>query len=164
MIKEVGGKKEMSLNKIIELINLYGEKDDFSERASDKQISKIEQDLDVILPNSYQWFLKHFGHGGIAGVEILGTTAMGVYPVINATIYCRRYNLPPSFVLIENVDEWVNCLDTARMNNGECPVVSWDRFGNSRIKYDNFYDFLFDQFRQAVDNLDEEGLVLKNDR
>ncbi|WP_169713503.1 SMI1/KNR4 family protein [Paludifilum halophilum] len=144
----------MSKKEIIKLIAKYGEEDDFSGNISYEHIQQIEVKLNVILPDSYKWFIKTFGHGGVAGIEVLGVTSKGVSTTLKTTLNYRRYGLPPAFVVIENVDEWLYCLDTSRMNNKECPVVDWDCFGNvGKEEFSNFYEFLLERFAEAIENL-----------
>ncbi|PTM57554.1 SMI1/KNR4 family protein [Desmospora activa] len=145
----------MNKEKILAMVSEYREDSFFTGSVHDFHVNQIEELLEVTLPDDYKWFVKNFGHGGIGGVDILGVSKTELPTCVKFTQRYREYGLPHSFVVIENCDEWVNCLDTASMKNGECPVVDWDRFGSSRIKYNNFYDFLLDQFKEAIDNLDD---------
>ncbi|WP_412679155.1 SMI1/KNR4 family protein [Brevibacillus laterosporus] len=48
---------------------------------------------------------------------------------------------------IENFGEGVYCLDTFRIENGECPVVDWDQGeGVGDQEYDDFLSFLIERF------------------
>ncbi|PMB05798.1 hypothetical protein CEN49_17270 [Fischerella thermalis CCMEE 5273] len=147
----------MSKERILAMVREYSEDSFFTGSVHESRIEQIEQLLGVKLPDDYKWFVKNFGHGGIGGVVILGVAKTEVPTCVKYTQRYREYGLPHSLVVIENCDEWVHCLDTKHMKNGECPVVDWDRFGNvGTIKYDNFYDFVLDQFNEAIDNLDDE--------
>jgi antitoxin YobK len=74
--------------------------------------------------------------------------------VVNTTRSLREYGLPKSLVVIENMDEYVYCLDTAQMNNNECPIVDWDQsFGVGKKRYNNLYSYLYDRFKDAIENL-----------
>ena len=38
----------------------------------------------------------------------------------------KYYGLIDGLVVIEDIDEFAYCLDTNKMKNGECPVITWD--------------------------------------
>ncbi|MFC4076160.1 SMI1/KNR4 family protein [Salinithrix halophila] len=147
----------MEKEKILEMIREYGESHDFTGSVDETRIEQIEKMLEVPLPEDYKWFVRNFGHGGIAGVEILGVAKTEIPPCVRYTHRYREYGLPHSLVVIENCDEWVYCLETNEISNGKCPVIDWDRLGNIGVqKYENFYKFLLDEFTEAVDNLDDD--------
>ena len=59
---------------ILNTIKKYEVKGDFNYASvTDDMISDAEEILGVKLPNQYVDYIKMFGHGGIAGVEILGS-------------------------------------------------------------------------------------------
>ena len=57
---------------IIDFINKHATPHDFTGGISEEKITKIENDLQTILPESYKWFLRNYGSGGVYGVDILG--------------------------------------------------------------------------------------------
>lgn len=125
-----------------------------------KIIPTIENELNVILPESYKWFLETYGHGGIGGVEIYGVISSTDIPVIERTKDYRESGLPVSYVVIQSLGEWVYCLDTSGMENLECPVIEWDReLGTGNKQYNNFYHFLHEKFQQELESLSEDGLI-----
>ncbi|SDC80479.1 SMI1-KNR4 cell-wall [Melghirimyces thermohalophilus] len=144
----------MSQEKILSMIQQYGNNRSFTGPVDDSRIKQIENMLEVTLPDDYKWFVRNFGHGGIAGVEILGIAKTEIPTCVKSTQTYREEGLPHSLVVIENCDEWVYCLDTSKLVNGECPVIDWDFLGNAGIQtYKNFYEFLSDRFSDAVENL-----------
>ena len=116
--------------------------------VTDEMISDAERKLGVKLPIQYLEYIKQFGHGGIAGLEILGVGLTGSMIFVEKTLECREDKLPENFVVIENVDEWLTCLDC---NTGN--VVSWDYNGYIKEEYDCFDDYLADQMNIAIENL-----------
>ena len=52
----------------------------------------------------------------------VGLTGRAIF--VDETLDARKYGLPQNFVIIENVDEWQNCIDC---NTGK--IVSWDQSG-----------------------------------
>ncbi|MCG7316164.1 SMI1/KNR4 family protein [Brevibacillus laterosporus] len=88
-----------------------------------------------------------YGTGGVIGVEILGGGLRDIPTCVRETIYWRGYGLPEEFVVIENFGTGVYCLDTLKIENGECPVVDWDQgecVGSQ--EYDDFLSFLIERF------------------
>lgn len=60
----------------------------------------------------------------------------------------RADELPENLVVIENVDEWLMCLDCKTEK-----VVSWDYTGYIKEEYDSFDDYLIDQMNNAIENM-----------
>ena len=132
----------------------YEEEFFFTGGVSAELIMEIENELDVKLPESYKWFLSHYGYGGINGVLIQGVGLDRSLQVVNATCSLREYGLPENLVVIENMDEYVYCLDASQMNNNECPIVDWDQSnGIGKKRYNNLYCYLYDRFNDAIENL-----------
>ena len=117
---------------ILNTIKKYEVKGDFNYASvTDDMISDAEEILGVKLPNQYVDYIKMFGHGGIAGVEILGVGLTGKMIFVESTLEYRADELPGNLVVIENVDEWLMCLDC---DTGK--VVSWDFTGYIKEEYD----------------------------
>ena len=138
----------IALNKeaVIELIN-NSPKKFFVGALEDSKISDIEKRLNVKLPESYKWFLREYGTGGVFGIEILGGGLREVPTCVRETEEWREYGLPMEFVVIQNYGSGVYCLDTSRLANNECPVIDWEQDDEERIyEYENFYTFLVEQF------------------
>ncbi len=111
-------------------------------------ISDAEHILNVKLPEQYISFLKLFGHGGIGGIETLGIGKTGRFIFADMTMDYREEDLPANLVVIENVDEWLNCIDC----NTE-KIVSWDFSGYIKEDYECFDDYLIDQMESAIENM-----------
>lgn len=148
--------KDKYRGKIAELIN-NGPDRLITGGVDDNRIVEVEKELNVTLPESYKWFLREYGHGGIAGIDIIGIGPKSVEPpVVQLTKDYRKIGMPNSLVAIYNADEWVYCLETNKMVNGECPVIDWDFRGESFRHYDNFYLFLIDKLESALDDYEDE--------
>ena len=134
---------------IIETIKKYEIKGDFNYAlVTDDMISEAEDKLGVKLPDQYVDYIKMFGHGGIAGLEILGVGLTGRMIFVDGTLEYRADELPENLVVIENVDEWLMCLDC---NTGK--VISWDFTGYIKDEYDSFDEYLIDQMNNAIENM-----------
>ena len=134
---------------ILKTIKKYEIKGDFNYASvTDDMISEAENKLGVKLPDQYVDYIKMFGHGGIAGLEILGVGLTGRMIFVDSTLEYRADELPENLVVIENVDEWLMCIDC---NTGK--VVSWDFTGYIKEEYDSFDDYLIDQMNNAIENM-----------
>ena len=135
--------------KILETAVQY-KKDSFFTYAefTDEVRVKAEKILSVILPEQYVEYLKAFGHGGVAGVEILGIGCDASMIFVDSTMLYRGYGLPKNLVVVENCDEWLYCVDCA---NGT--VVSWEIDGDVKPEFDCFDDFVLSEFADAIENL-----------
>lgn len=134
---------------ILETINKYEKPGDFTHAAvTDEMISTAENTLGIKLPQQYLDFLKMYGHGGIGGIETLGVGLTGRMIFVDTTMDYRDEELPANLVVIENVDEWLTCIDC----NTE-KIVSWDFSGYIKEDYSCFDDYLVDQMNSAIENM-----------
>ncbi|MDO4961408.1 MAG: SMI1/KNR4 family protein [Eubacteriales bacterium] len=134
---------------IIETIKKYEEPGDFTHYAvTDEILTTAETVLNVKLPEQYISFLKMFGHGGICGLEVMGVGLTGRMIFVDTTLDYRDEGLPDNLVAIENVDEWLTCIDC---NTGK--IVSWDFSGYIKEDYMCFDDYLMDQMNSAIENM-----------
>lgn len=135
-------------NQITELVNRYEQHGDFSHYpVSTVQISEAAHTLGLHIPSQYADFLLKFGHGGIGGVEIIGIGKTGKLLFVSETLKYRKYGLPETFIVVENCDEWVYCI-----NASDGSVVSWSN-GIVTVVYTDFSTYLLDRFNDAVENL-----------
>ncbi|WP_026579687.1 SMI1/KNR4 family protein [Bacillus sp. SB47] len=133
------------------MINEYIEKDDFFGAVPDEDISRAEEKLGCKFPRQYKEFVKAYGSGGICGVEVLGVEGNGYASVVEATERFRNFGLPDKYLVIQNVDEFVYCLNT---EENHC-VIRWDDISKKEIeRYSIFDEYLQDSFQEAIDNLD----------
>lgn len=138
------------MNKQIEeIIKSYEKAGDFNYASvTDDVILSAEKILKLKLPDQYVDYIKKYGHGGICGLEIIGVGLTGKMIFVDTTLEYRKEGLPNNLVVVENVDEWLTCIDC---NNGK--IVTWDFTGYIKDDYDCFDDYLLDQIREAIDNL-----------
>ena len=134
---------------ILETIKKYEEPGDFTHyTVTDDMIATAESALNVKLPEQYITFLKMQGHGGICGLEVMGVGLTGRMIFVDTTMDYRDEELPDNLVAIENVDEWLTCIDC----NTE-KIVSWDFSGYIKEDYACFDDYLMDQMNSAIENM-----------
>lgn len=134
---------------IISLINQYEQNGDFNyATVTDDMITAAEEKLGVKLPEQYIDFLKEYGHGGIAGIEVMGVGLTGRMLFVDTTLEYREDDLPDNLVVVENVDEYLTCIDCDTEK-----IVSWDFSGYIKEDYDSFDEYLLDQMNSAIENL-----------
>ncbi|GFZ30402.1 antitoxin YobK [Clostridium zeae] len=140
--------------KIEDLIATYYDEGFFLGSIDESLIDETEIKLDVTLPDSYKWYIKTYGCGGI-GFDIIGVGRDGHLPVVSSTEKYRSYGMPIGLIVIQDIGEWVYCLDTNRMSKCECPVVTWSMHDRDGIIFrnNNFYEYLLDSLKEAIDNL-----------
>ncbi|MDY4077766.1 MAG: SMI1/KNR4 family protein [Clostridium sp.] len=141
-----------------EIIKIIKEKENYSKYSigiNNDKIDEIEQTLNIKLPEDYKWFLKNYGQILIMGVEIYGVLENKILSCVKITEDYRKLGLPNKFVVIENCDEWVYCIDTSNIEDGECYVVDWDRIdGVGFEEYENFLEFFYKRLVTAMENWD----------
>lgn len=138
-------------NKIVDMIKQYEEENDFYGKINEDDIKSVEQSLSIIFPENYKWFMRNYGSGVICGVEILGVEKKEDSSVTNRTERYRRIGLESGCIVIEDLGEFIMCIDT---NDGD-KVIRWDRVNkNKEYMYGDFYEYLIDTFREAIDNWD----------
>ncbi len=120
----------------------------FSGGVSDETIHKYQEELGVHFPDSYIRFLKEFGEGGFGDVHIKGIESDTFSGMLNETIkYRNSINLSLTYVVFvhrrRNDYEYILCLDTSRMSNGECPVVKYDLLTDTVSDYMETFDDAF---------------------
>lgn len=147
----------MKYSALQEFIKQFGENDDFTGGVSDEKVRETEQKLQVLLPESYKWFLKNYGSGGSFGIGIIGYDFVGPSVVTATKDHQKYYGLIDGLVVIEDIDEFAYCLDTNKMKDGECPVIMWDnQEGYGRTLAVNFLDYLIERLEWAKEDWDEE--------
>ncbi|WP_340452534.1 SMI1/KNR4 family protein [Peribacillus butanolivorans] len=80
----------MKYSALQEFIKEYGEDDDFTGGVSEDKVKETEQKLQVSLPESYKWFLRNYGYGGLFGVRIIEYGFTGP-AVVDATKGHQKY-------------------------------------------------------------------------
>jgi len=147
-------------DKIISIISTYEKDGDFMGGVNEDTIREAARILNITFPKSYHWFLKQYGSGGLNGIDINGCEkpAADASVVYHTKLYREKYDLPLQYIVLEDIDGSVTCLDTNQMNDGECPVVFWSRFSKElyAITYENFSEYLLESLQESVDNLYDE--------
>ncbi len=135
---------------VIELIRKYENRGDFTYAyVGDNTLTSAEEELGVKLPIEYVWFLKSFGHGGLDGIETLGVANDERLIFKDETIKYRAFGLPINYIVIENCDEWIYCLDSTFGK-----VVMWSLNAKEVDEaYNSFIDYLEDRVMDAIENM-----------
>lgn len=119
--------------------------------VSRTEIEKMESELNIKLPDSYKWFLEKYGQCGVSGTMIYGIAKNNIHRASISTTDYRKKGLPNNYCVICDVDEWVYCLDTNSMINGECQIVDWDiSKGKGKERYANFYQFFVSKITEEI--------------
>lgn len=136
--------------KLSELIRNNETQGDFTyAKVTDEVFEEGEKKLGISIPNEYKWFIKHFGHGGIGGIEVLGVGKNGKSIFVDTTLKYRNYGLPNNLLVIENCDEWLYCMDS---QNGK--IVMWSQGSEEcEIAYNDFEDYLTDRINDMLENM-----------
>jgi cell wall assembly regulator SMI1 len=99
--------------------------------ASSSEIARCEESLRVSLPQSFRWFLNTFGAltwpDYIYGIVPANSAGLSVEE--NARQEREETDPPMPLHLVPFAgDGWGNsfCLDTSRLEEGECPIVFWN--------------------------------------
>ena len=116
--------------KLFEKVNSYM-RVYFCGGTSTENVLKFSDELGVELPASYKNFLMEFGAGGVGVYNVKGIEKDDFSSMVNWTKkYRELIGLPKYYVVVSyrGADdlEFLICLDTSRMKNGECPVVKYD--------------------------------------
>lgn len=113
------------------IINRHPLLADFVGPVSKGVIAEAEQELKVVFPPSYRWFLRTYGSGNFGAQEFfgLGTPGQGIPNTVWVTMWHRKEEptFPSDFVVVYNVGLGeIFCLDTHPADEGgECKVVRW---------------------------------------
>lgn len=137
--------------RIIKMIEKYGEEDDFFGEVSEECITKAEETLSVRFPQSYREFIKKYGSGGIGGSELEGVQGHLGASVVNATERWRKLGLSMKLIVVEDSEEFARCMYCADLNDAR--VFSWIRNGAVlNLRYNTFDDYVSDVFQEGIDN------------
>ncbi|ASB89423.1 MULTISPECIES: SMI1/KNR4 family protein [Bacillus] len=147
----------MLFKKVEGFINDNKDHATFTGGVSEEKVKLIENELNVNLPESYKWFLRNYGAGGMFGVLIFGYN-IDTATVVNKTVeYREDYNLAEGLVVIEDIDFFAYCLDTNKMENGECPVFIWDQEnGYENVVASSFIEYFYDKLKRMKENWEED--------
>lgn len=139
------------LEQLVEDVKSNGQEIFWLGKTSVDQINKLEELLNIKLPDSFRKFLRVYGGGGVVGSEISGIEDNNAELDYGGTIYgdtlvCREdYDLPEHLITIFFKDDEICwCLDYRNMDlNKEPQVVSYNLFKKNvdRIVADDFEQF-----------------------
>lgn len=116
---------------------------------SENEIENAMKTLSVVFPESYKAFLSGFGGGDAGGEIIFGITNNEEDDVVIATQMERSQGLPKNLIIIGFSNDTLVCLDTSKMNNGECPVVEVnDDYSEIEVVADTFGKFLYEYLNE----------------
>lgn len=137
--------------RIINMIEMYGEEDDFFGEVSEEYIIKAEEKLRVKFPRGYRNFIKKYGSGGICGVDLEGIQGNLGASVVDATERWRKLGLDMNLIVLEDSGEFARCMYCADINDDR--VFSWERGGAGLHPiYNTFDDYVIDIFQEGIDN------------
>lgn len=98
----------MDLITFEKFIEEFSKEKDFTGGICEEKIELIEEKLNLVLPESYKWFLKKYGSGGIFSIDILGYDFAGASVVEITKDYRKFYGLTDGIVVIVDVDAFGN--------------------------------------------------------
>lgn len=123
---------------------------EFTGAVSIAEIEKAEKMLNVTFPESYKAFLKEFGAGDVGGEIIFGIVKDDRKDedvnMVKITQMEHDYKMPKHMIVIHysEYDDCLYCLDTSKMNSGECPVVAVpDDYININMVANTFGEFFY---------------------
>ncbi|MEM5014004.1 SMI1/KNR4 family protein [Niallia taxi] len=143
------------MNEIINAFFLnYPEEYTIGKGIKEETVLSLENMLNVTLPKSYRQYLVKYGF-----VEMLGRSIFGYEPPDETTVvrYTERLlknGLPKGFMVVEDVHEFIYCLNTNEMNGkSECPVVCYFPYGNTVCtdEYSSIEEYLIDIIEEGID-------------
>lgn len=118
--------------------------------VSDEQIEQAMAEIGLPFPESYKTFLRDFGGGDTGGEIIFGITDVEEESVVEVTKMEHAYKMPKEMIVIHywESDNCLCCLDTGRMENGECPVVKVpDDYKNITTIAESFGEFFYEMVK-----------------
>lgn len=123
----------------------------------DNKILEVEKVLNLVLPDSYKWFLRNYGSGGMEDYDYFGIECdredVSMYTVVYMTEMYRKKGLDNYLVVIEHNGDYVTCIDTSQKDdNGESPIVTWSWLDNGKVikKSENFASYLKEKLDDYV--------------
>lgn len=121
--------------------------------ASD-DIKQMEKALGVVFSLDYKIFLQEYGGCSVLGVTIFGVTALPYPSVVDITEEYRQYGLPNRYIVYENCDEYVNCIDADPSSERFGETISWS-YVDKKVHYygRNFFESFILELSDAEENL-----------
>ncbi|RYF29259.1 MAG: SMI1/KNR4 family protein [Comamonadaceae bacterium] len=139
---------------IEDLLRSHPDLADYGTAQSAETIRAAESTLGVAFPNSFKNYLAHWGQISFGPSEYFGLGSK-VNGVVERTLDARETGrLPQTLIVVcdHEGDEYV-CLNTALIENGECPVIIWDVPSRSisRSRAPTFDEYLITDMEAFLD-------------
>lgn len=147
----------MNLERLSIVANMMEENEAFFQEGfftmkgpSEEEIESFERQLGCKIPESFLWFVRKYGYGGCY-FEILGYGINGKAIFVTETLKQRENDLPQNLIIIENCDEYYNCI-----NADDGSIVTWSRYDKDGVikAFDSFEDYWENCVKNAIENLD----------
>lgn len=123
-------------------------------KPSIEKIAEYENKIGLNFPETYRWFLREYGAGGIGSVDILGIDPDDYSDVLSYTKDKRQNGLEHKYIPIFDCDEFIYCIDTEDKQTDGSTVIRWDISSKkAELRANNFIDFLYEEFERVL-NLD----------
>lgn len=144
----------MNIEIIKQQIEIAGNEFYITGGVSDSLIDKINNLLNIELPDDYRWYLKNYGSGGIAGTEIIGIAYNEALECVDVTKRYQMLGLKNNYLVFYDAGESVYCLDLNNSNSKKSPIIMWDTETDDYIKiYCSFLECVGDLFKEELANL-----------
>lgn len=142
------------MNNIKRLILEYGSKRDFFGPVSEERIAQIEKENGFTFPEQYREYVKLLGSGGICGSDLLGIEGERGTSVIEISKRAWKQGLNKDFIVIEDIDEFVMCMNT-KDDAVDSQVYLWKRHSNEPPlpRYNCFDSYIEEEFQDGIANL-----------
>lgn len=150
-------------NAVRKSFRFFPQKTHIGGNLKSKILEKIQKNYNIILPISYQYYLKNYSYFrlndfmplGIINEFMLFDTGLG-YSIKND----REFGFPHHIILISDIgDGSYYALDLSQMNEEqECPVVIWpvggyDETPELEIVAPDFGNWFYDQVQEQIERL-----------
>ncbi len=154
------------IDTLLSRIEENGEEILFEKPVDSSSITKLEEELDVVLPPTYRSFLQRFGAAHFIDRSVSGITDGNPHAErTGSTLFDTKrfrsdYELPEDFIVIQPNEELPCCLDTSEPdpNSGELPVVIYNLSRGYATKIStSFSDFFVEWFLGPILDDIEEG-------
>jgi antitoxin YobK len=99
------------------------------------QITFVENELGITLPESYKKFLQEHGEAIVNGLPIYGASEdNNDFTILTATqaLQFARPELSKNYLVIRFLEGEALCLDVGRVRNGDCPLIEVEFDGGEK--------------------------------
>jgi hypothetical protein len=146
------------LQHLCDVIRQHAQEGEYCQAPSPRLVQECQRQLGTELPESFLGFLQQFG-GTYWPREVYGVSEYPELDLLSMTTTEREEAEPslPRHLVPFGPDGWGNhfCLDTARLVDGECPVVFWNHELAAdqvpELTHPTFLDWLEQQVAQRLE-------------